>query len=76
MAGLVFKAGPEGAGDAFFLASREAVEIEDEVREVTIAEEEVGALEGLLKIATGNPEEAGTKLRCVRGGVEAVVSIH
>ena len=51
------------------------MEVEKNEREVAIAQEQVGALQGLLGFGAPKPDEAPATSIAVGGGVEGVASI-
>ncbi|MFT6181899.1 MAG: hypothetical protein ACJA1W_004266, partial [Akkermansiaceae bacterium] len=75
VAGLDFEAMPESGGDLPEFAFGDEVEIEKDEGEVSIAEEEVGALEGLLGFGTAEPDEVAAFFVAVGGGVEGIAAI-
>lgn len=74
-AGLDLEAMPEGGGDLAELAVRGEVEVEENEGQVAIAEEEVGALQGLGGLGAAKPDEAAAEFVAVGGGVEGVASV-
>ena len=75
VAGLNFKAMPKSRGDLAELTFGDKVEVEEDEGEVSVAEEEVGALDRLLGFRAANPDEAAAFFVTVRGGVEGVAAI-
>lgn len=74
-AGLGFKAIPSVLGDLAEFAFASEMEVEDDDGEITVAEEEVGALDGLLDFGAANPEELAALFITVGGGIEAVLAV-
>lgn len=75
VARLNFEAMPEGVGDLAEFAFGDEVEIEEDEGEVPIAEEKVGAFEGLLGLGAAEPDEVAALGVAVRAGVEGVSAI-
>ena len=67
---------PESGGDLAEFALGDEVKIEDDQGKVSVAEEEVGALEGLLGFGAAKPDEVTTLFVSVRGGIEGVATIN
>lgn len=72
---LVSQAMPDGSGKAFEFAGWSEMEIEQDAREIAVAEEEIGALDGLGNLATTDPEELSAFEVAVRAGVEGIASV-
>ena len=72
---LVSQAMPGGHGKAFEFAGRSEMEIEQDDREIAVAEEEVSALDGLGNLAATDPEELPAFEVAVRAGVEGITSV-
>lgn len=66
---------PEVGGDLAELAFADEVEVEKDEGEVAIAQEEVGALEGLRGFVAAEPDEAAALFVGVGSGVKGVASI-
>ena len=62
VAGLDFEPMPESGGDLTELALGDEVEIENDEWEIAVAQEEVGALEGLLGFGAAEPDEVAAFL--------------
>ncbi len=75
LVGLVSQAMPGGHGKAFEFASRSEMEIEQDEREIAVAEEEIGTLDGLGNLAATDPEELAAFEVAVRAGVEGIASV-
>ena len=75
LTGLDFEAMPESGGDLTEFAFGNEMEVEKDEGEVSIAEEEVGALDRLLGFRTTDPDETAAFFITVRSGVETVASI-
>lgn len=75
VAGLDLEAMPEGGGDLAEFALGDEVEVEENEREVAVAEEEVGAFEGLFDFGAAEPDEVAALGIAVGGGVEGVAAI-
>ena len=66
---------PRGGGNGAEFGERGELEVEGEKGKIAIAEEKVGAAEGLLGGVTANPKEAGAGLGTVGTRVEGVGSV-
>ena len=66
---------PEVGGDLAEFAFADEVEVEEDEGEVTIAQEEVGALEGLRGFVAAEPDEVAAWFVAVGSGVEGVAAI-
>lgn len=75
IAGLDFEAMPESGGDLAQFAFGDEMEIKEDEREISVTQEEIGALEGLLGFGTAEPDEMAAFFISIRGGIEAVAPI-
>jgi hypothetical protein len=66
---------PDCVGDPLQLTIGSQVKIEEDEREIAIAEKEISALNGLRRFLATNPEEATAFLRAVRRGIKGVAAI-
>ena len=74
-AGLVAETMPSGGGEAFEFPGGREMKIEEDEREVAVAEQKVGALDGLGDLAATDPEELLAFEIAVRTGVEGIASV-
>lgn len=75
VAGLDFEPMPESGGDLTELALGDEVEIEDDEREISVAQEQVGTLERLLGFGAAEPDEVVAFFVPIRSGIEGVATI-
>jgi len=75
IAGLGFESMPEIAGDLPEFAFADEVQIEEDEREVSVSQQKVGTLEGLLGLVAADPDELAAALIGVGRGVESVAAI-
>ena len=66
---------PLRGGDAAEFGVGIAAEVEDDEREIAIAQEEIGAAEGFIGSAAADPEQAGKHGFASGGGVEMIVPV-
>lgn len=66
---------PGGHGKTFEFARRSKMEIEQDEREIAVAEEEIATLDGLGNLAATDPEELLAFEVAVRAGVEGIASV-
>lgn len=67
---------PDRGRNASELSLGSEVEIQQHEREITIAEEEVGALDRLHRFPTADPEKATTFLRPIRTRIKGIPPIN
>ncbi len=75
VASLNLEAMPESGGDLSQFAFGGEVEVEEDEREIAIAQQEVGALEGLLGFGAAEPNEVTAFFVPVRSGIEGVAPV-
>ena len=76
VAGLDFEAMPESGGDLAEFALGNEMKIEEDEWEIAVAQEEVGALEGLFDLGATKPNEVAAFFVPVRSGVESISPIN
>ena len=75
VAGLNFKAMPKSRGDLAELTFGDKVEVEEDEGEVSVAEEEVGALDCLHRFPAPDPAEASAFFRAVGCRIKGIATI-
>lgn len=74
-AGEVAQAVPGRGRDPAEFPKGVELEVEDDEREVAIAQEKIGTAKRFPAVLAAHPEEAGTGGGAIRGGIEGVVPI-
>ena len=73
--GQIAQAEPGGAGDLVELFGFVELQIHEDEREVAVAQEEIGGLDGLGGLAAAHPEELLTEFAAGCSGIEGIAPI-